>query len=171
MSLRRSQDEEFKKHEVTEQSRLDGGIGINELGQLEGIAVYKRGVDRTMEPEEYTFDLAIPDRKPGAELPETANSAQMLCPKCGQSLLIDGVQGPWKVRIHWAQARTCSDGKLRPTVSITGAPVRCDYSMHEIDGVAQPKTGIHAKCNWRGKIEEGRIYDHAVSSGIVVARG
>ena len=90
---------------------------------------------------------------------------QLLCPRCCMACYIPSLDHPAakttkrQVIVHWDRPlRSTVDGKWRPTLTIVGDPLVCDYLNSEITGISST-SGM--RCGWKGIIENGRAYDHS----------
>lgn len=102
---------------------------------------------------------------------------QYLCPRCEAPCYVPSrlhptpKTEPREIIIHWDKLVKCSDGLERPTVTVSGKPLVCDYLTTEITGILQAKDGVGHRCGWVGIIEEGKMYDHSTVKGAVRAQG
>ena len=112
-----------------------------------------------------------PVRQADTGIPKVLLGAQFLCPRCQMPCYVPTAQHPnphtepREIIIHWDKPYTAEDGIPRPTITISGAPLKCDYLTSEITGIANP-----GRCGWVGIIENGRGYDHTLVKGAVLKR-
>lgn len=96
---------------------------------------------------------------------QTLLGINFLCPRCMSPLYVPTPNHPKprtttrEIIVHWDKPiRSNNDGKLRPTFTIVGEPLKCDYLNSEITGISGP--GI-VRCGWVGIIENGKAYEHS----------
>ncbi len=136
----------------------------NPFGFDEGFYTYE-GRHSGAQVQEYALDIILKmDYSQGGSVVQgTLWSFQMLCPKCMGGLLVQdrGFGGQHELLVHMDKLHSSQiePGVVRPVVSALGNPISCDYSMHEVNGVLQPKDNIHIKCGWRGRLEYGKLLD------------
>lgn len=165
-------------HRVTSSIATRPEFGMSPFNIPEGMFVYTKGgrVEgvRGAEEVEFTVDLELKKlTHRGIDIGVVLLGIQFMCPRCNMGLHVNSEEskapGARKITVHWDKITPSQvDGKHRPLVSVEDA-LSCDYSWHEINGVLSPPNPVHSKCGWRGMLEEGRMYDHAKSSLVLVA--
>lgn len=172
-------------------------LGMSPFNIPEGFFVYARGKQiggvTSAEEVEYACDLHLQKiEKDGIIVDAVCLGVQFMCPRCSMGLFIPATipqaqrqnmaaasskaapqisDNARPVYVHWDRmTQSQKDRKFRPLVTIEGA-IACDYSMHEINGVAQPIGNIQNRCGWVGILEEGRLYDHEKRSGLILPSG
>ena len=170
---------QFKAHVPTVATRPE--LGLNEFGAPEGAFLYSKNGDDW----QYHCDLTVKKVEVQAGEPAPKRgwlwehqayvvpmSINILCPSCGSPCFMsdrDHSGGEWTIHIHWDRMiQGFKDRKLRPAVTVEEA-FRCDYSWKEVNGIMQPSHQVLNRCNFRGRLELGRMH-HDQSSSIVLTR-
>jgi hypothetical protein len=90
---------------------------------------------------------------------------QYLCPRCMMPCYVPSTHHPAsksthrEIVVHWDKPlQSTVDGKYRPTLTIVGDVLVCDYLNSEIIGISS-SSGM--RCGWKGFIEDGRAIDHS----------
>lgn len=97
---------------------------------------------------------------------QTLLGVNFLCPRCMSPLYVPTRHHPKQrttpreIIIHWDKPITSTnDGIARPTFTVVGDPLRCDYLNSEITGITGPGS---VRCGWVGVIEHGKAYEHSL---------
>jgi len=115
--------------------------------------------------------------RPARQGPEGVRliGVQWLCPRCQMPCYVPTSDHPEprtaarSVEVHWDRPmRSAVDGRERPTFTVRGDALVCDYLSTEITGVAAPTA---MRCGWRGRIEAGRAIDDSPVRGSVFRTG
>lgn len=112
--------------------------------------------------DDFVRGQAVRQRVPAGQL----CGVQFLCPRCGSPLYVPALAHPHpkttprRITVHWDKPMTAErDGVSRPTVTIEGDPLACDYLWSEVTGISSGPIGAQ-RCGWIGIMEKGRLYEH-----------
>lgn len=162
MGLNMPMREQFRVDVPRERGRLamQRKLGFSAAGKPEALFIYRPGRDRINELEVACDIFLHQHRNEAGEEVTICVGLELLCPKCGMALHVNGATLPdgRDIEIHWDQMiRSQGDGLYRPAVTVHGGSIGCDYYDAEASDVPQPR--LVSRCRWRGVIEGGRGFD------------